>query len=196
MRSMVEGEGRPTVVNEPGSGSTDWAPRTPLHRPAGGPPRPAGEEMVASRAEAPMDAPRATIIRARQLRRALTPPEARLWVALRTRPGGLKFRRQHPVGPLVLDFYCDAALLAIEVDGAVHDTGDNPARDRRRDAWLERQGIAVLRIPAEDVRRRLDDVIDTILAAASERLPSPPPQGEGDRPQGGGGGARSRIRRT
>ena len=143
-----------------------------------------------------MDAPRATIARARPLRRSLTPPEARLWIALRAWPGGLKFRRQHPAGPFVLDFYCDAAALAIEVDGAAHDAGDNPARDQRRDAWLGRQGISVLRIPAEDVRRRLEDVIETILAVARTRLPSPPPQGEGDRPQGGGGGARGPIGRS
>jgi very-short-patch-repair endonuclease len=134
-----------------------------------------------------MEAPRATITRARRLRRALSPPEARLWLALRTRPDGLKFRRQHPLGPFVLDFYCDAAKLAVEVDGGAHDMGDNPARDVARDAWLQERGLFVLRIVAEDVRVNLESVVNTIVAKAAERLARPlhhashgppPPTGE------------------
>ncbi len=114
-----------------------------------------------------MDAPRQTIARARRLRRAMTPPELRLWTALRMRPDGFKFRRQHPFGPYVLDFYCDAAKLGIEVDGAAHDLGCNPARDLARDAWLRRRGIEVLRIVAEEVRVNLEGVVAGIAAAAS-----------------------------
>ena len=136
-----------------------------------------------------MDAPRHTIARAKKLRRTLTPPEARLWVALRQRPGDLKFRRQHPVGPFVLDFYCAERRLAIEVDGGAHDFGDNPARDIRRDAWLAGCGIRVLRIAAEEVRINLDGVVETILAAAAERGagPPPPPPAGAPHPQMGGG---------
>ncbi|MEJ0064477.1 MAG: endonuclease domain-containing protein [Caulobacteraceae bacterium] len=73
------------------------------------------------------------------MRKNLTPPEARLWQALRGRAlDGLKFRRQHPIGPFILDFYCVSARLAVEVDGSVHTLGDNPARDDSRDLWLER----------------------------------------------------------
>jgi very-short-patch-repair endonuclease len=68
---------------------------------------------------------RATVIRARKLRRIMTSPEVRLWQYLRTSPEGLKFSRQHPVGRFVLDFYCPSARTAIEVDGLVHDMGDN-----------------------------------------------------------------------
>ena len=67
---------------------------------------------------------------ARRFRRELSLPEKLLWV--RIRRGELHFRRQHPVGEYVLDFYCPAAKLAIEVDGAAHDFGDRPARDDRR----------------------------------------------------------------
>ena len=67
---------------------------------------------------------------ARRLRRELTLPEKLLWVRLRR--SDLNFRRQHPIGHYVLDFYCPAAKLAIEVDGAAHDFGDRPARDDRR----------------------------------------------------------------
>ena len=57
---------------------------------------------------------KATVAKARLLRRHLTEPEARLWQTLRTRPDQLKFRKQHPIGPYVVDFYCAAAKLVIE----------------------------------------------------------------------------------
>jgi very-short-patch-repair endonuclease len=92
----------------------------------------------------------------------MTLPEVALWHVLRERPGGFKFRRQHPVGPYVLDFYCAAASLAVEVDGMAHDMGDHPARDERRDLWLAGQGIFVLRVPATEVLRDLDAVVTAI----------------------------------
>jgi len=99
------------------------------------------------------------------MRRRLTPPEALLWVALsRGRLAGLHFRKQHPVGPYVLDFYCSSARLAVEVDGEWHDY--RLATDARRDAWLEGQGIRTLRISAEAVRVNLDGVVDCIAEAA------------------------------
>ena len=64
---------------------------------------------------------KATVAMARSLRRTMSKPEACLWQVLRTRPAGLKFRRQHPLGPYVLDFYCPIARLGIEVDGRVHE---------------------------------------------------------------------------
>src|SRR4051795_6949535 len=99
-----------------------------------------------------MRAPLLTFKRARALRRALTLPEVVLWQALRGGGvGGLRFRRQHPVGPYVLDFYCPALRLAVEVDGAAHDIPDQAGRDLRRDAWLAEQGIRVRRFLAADV---------------------------------------------
>jgi very-short-patch-repair endonuclease len=103
------------------------------------------------------------------MRKTLTPPEVKLWQALRRRGlDSLKFRRQHPVGPFVLDFYCVSVKLAVEVDGAVHTLGDNPARDDSRDLWLERHGITVLRIEARHVRERLEAVLTEIGHAAAE----------------------------
>jgi len=114
-----------------------------------------------------MEAPRETVRLARHLRRELSPPEARLWIALRGRNlGGLKFRRQHPIGPYVLDFYCDRARLAVEVDGYAHATADRPARDARRDTWLATKGIRTLRVDARDVRDEFDGVVGLILATA------------------------------
>ncbi len=109
-----------------------------------------------------------SVSRARVQRRALTPPEVRLWVRLRRRAlAGLKFR-QHPVGPYVLDFYCAEAKLAVEVDGESHSHPTPVAHDRRRTEWLKRQGLAV--IPAEKVRINLDEVLTSIRAAAEPRL--------------------------
>jgi very-short-patch-repair endonuclease len=99
--------------------------------------------------------PADTVKRARKLRSEMTLPEKILWRALRQRPGGFKFRRQHGAGNYVLDFYCAKARLAIEVDGMAH---DNPLADRHdtsRSAFLRSQGVATTRIPAKLV---LDDV--------------------------------------
>ena len=102
----------------------------------------------------------------------MTPPEARLWQVLKGRQlGGLKFRRQHPIGSYVLDFYCAEARLAVEVDGVWHCEPEQSLRDRTRDDWLQRQGLAVLRIAAEDVRINLDGVAGQILEWAKGRLP-------------------------
>jgi very-short-patch-repair endonuclease len=116
---------------------------------------------------------------ARRLRRKMTLPEVILWHWLRQRPGGLKFRRQHPTGPYVLDFFCSDARLAIEVDGEAHSRGDRPARDAARDEWLRSAGIEILRIPARDVLTDVDAVVRWIIAEVRARLPlhHPPPPG-------------------
>ncbi|MDQ2860825.1 MAG: endonuclease domain-containing protein [Pseudomonadota bacterium] len=114
-----------------------------------------------------MEAPKRTVARARALRKSMTPPEARLWLALRGQAqGGLRFRRQHPIGPFVLDFYCDKARLAVEVDGEVHGLGDHPQRDERRDDWMEKRGILTLRVPASEVRDNIEGVVEAIVRAA------------------------------
>ena len=112
-----------------------------------------------------------SVSRARVLRRKLTPPEARLWTRLRGRGlGALKFRRQHPIGPYVLDFYCAEATLAVEIDGASHDHPDRIEHDRRRTSWLNTQGIRVIRISAEAVRIELDGVLDFIRETTEARV--------------------------
>lgn len=113
---------------------------------------------------------RLTVERARTLRRMMTPPEARLWTCLRgKRLRGLKFRRQHPVGPFILDFYCAEARLAVEVDGQGHEHPERLAHDRRRTAWLHRQEVRVIRLAAESVRTELDGVLEFIARVALER---------------------------
>jgi very-short-patch-repair endonuclease len=90
-------------------------------------------------------------------------PELKLWQQLRTRPAGLKFRRQHPAGPYVLDFYCAEMQLAVEVDGIAHDMGANPVRDARRDQWLEEHGVRTIRFLASDVLADVNAVVTRIL---------------------------------
>ena len=114
-----------------------------------------------------------SVYQARQLRKRMSPSEIRLWRVLRQRPEGLQFRRQHPFGPFVLDFFCKAAGVAVEVDGLSHDVGDNPERDARRDRWMRGQGIETIRIPAEEVRKNLEGVILHILDRCLERTPPP-----------------------
>jgi very-short-patch-repair endonuclease len=100
----------------------------------------------------------------------MTLPEVLLWKVIRGRRlGGWLFRRQHPIGPYVLDFYCPAARLAVEVDGAVHGLADKAASDAVRDQWLAGRGVRVLRLPATDVLRNMDDVWRTIEAALKSR---------------------------
>jgi very-short-patch-repair endonuclease len=82
------------------------------------------------------------------------------------------FRRQHAIGPYVLDFYCAKARLAVEIDGLSHDLGDRPERDSRRDAWLRGQGIIVMRIPAVEIGSRIDDVVDGIVRCAQAMIDS------------------------
>jgi very-short-patch-repair endonuclease len=110
-----------------------------------------------------------SIDRARALRRNMSPPERRLWSALKLRPGGFKFRRQHPADGYVLDFFCFEAAVAIEVDGLVHELGDGPDRDVLRDAALSSRGIKTLRFRATDVRDELDAVATAIIEECRSR---------------------------
>ena len=98
-------------------------------------------------------------------------PEVLLWRELRKRPNGLKFRRQHPSGPYVLDFYYGDARLAIEIDGEAQSRGDRPERDAARDALLLSAGVDTLRIPAVAVLDDLDAVMNWLVAEALQRLP-------------------------
>ena len=108
---------------------------------------------------------------ARRLRRELTDPERLLWGQLRAhRQDGLAFRRQAPMGPYVVDFACHAARLVIELDGGGHSWANRSSRDATRDAWLADRGYRVLRFWNDEVVRNLHGVVETILAAAAERL--------------------------
>ena len=96
--------------------------------------------------------------RARQLRRAQTPAEQKLWARLRRKQlYGLRFRRQHPIGRFIADFCCVAHRLVIEIDGPSH--GAQVEYDETRTAWLEARGYRVIRFTNEQIDRRMDDVL-------------------------------------
>jgi len=99
----------------------------------------------------------------------MSEPEVMLWTRLRGRgPDKPTFRRQHPIGSVIVDFFCPSARLVIEVDGASHWADERRSRDEARDRWLEGQGYIVIRVPASLVYRRLDGVVDRIFVRALE----------------------------
>ena len=123
---------------------------------------------------------------ARQLRVSQTDAENRLWLHLRARRlGGLKFRRQQPVGAYVVDFFCAERKLIVELDGGQHQ--DQADYDETRDAWLKSEGYAVLRYWNNEIMENLEGVLEDIGRAAgvfAETSPSPQPlspQGRGAR---------------
>jgi very-short-patch-repair endonuclease len=107
--------------------------------------------------------------RARKLRRAETELEKRLWTKLRDgRLDGLSFRRQHPAGPYILDFYCPEICLSIELDGGQHTYQRQEAHDVRRTTWLRRCGVTELRFWNNDVTKNLYGVLEKIKETADE----------------------------
>jgi very-short-patch-repair endonuclease len=88
---------------------------------------------------------------ARKLRRDMTDAERKLWSLLRNNRLGVKFRRQVPYGPYILDFYCVKARLVVELDGSQHYTPEGKRRDAKRDAHLRSDGLEVLRFLNEEV---------------------------------------------
>ena len=112
--------------------------------------------------------------RARRLRRTMSLPEGLLWNRLKGKPMGVKFRSQHPFGDYVVDFYCAAKRIAFEIDGIVHNMGDRPQRDIRRDAILNSFGIEVIRIAAADVLKDVDAAAEGMVRLC---LDTPPPSG-------------------
>ena len=118
---------------------------------------------------------RELIERARELRKKGTPAETLLWELLRGRQlHGRKFRRQHPIGRFIADFFCDDARLIIELDGAVHQEPDQKARDRIRDEILRQHNLHVLRFSNDEVLHDIESVLqrisDHILTHSFEHL--------------------------
>lgn len=102
---------------------------------------------------------------ARKLRQDQTSAEELLWSLLRNRQLlGFKFRRQHQFGRYVADFYCRKAQLVIECDGSAHSPNEQWHHDRNRDAYMELQGLTVLRFSNERVLKDMDSVMDEIAS--------------------------------
>jgi very-short-patch-repair endonuclease len=121
------------------------------------------------------------------MRRDATPAERRLWQGLRRyQLEGWKFRRQMPLGQYIPDFYCAAAKVVVELNGISHI--ESPADDAR-DAWMQSQGILVLRFSNYEALSNAEGILLAIKeaavarAAAQTRPPPPPnllPRGEGE----------------
>jgi very-short-patch-repair endonuclease len=100
--------------------------------------------------------------RRRELRGSLTVAEARLWSCLQCGRLGWKFRRQHSIGPFIVDFYCPAGRLAIELDGAAHDSTSASSYDHKRSGYLRDKGVHVVRFVNDDVIQNLEGVLHMI----------------------------------
>jgi very-short-patch-repair endonuclease len=101
--------------------------------------------------------------RAQQLRKKMTEAEKILWKRLRNRKfEGLKFRRQHPVGYFIVDFYCHEKRLVVEVDGSIHDLEEVKERDENREAELKNLGLTVVRFTNNEVIYHINKVLNTL----------------------------------
>jgi len=121
----------------------------------------------------------------------------RLWQKLRNRQLGVDFRRQHPAGSFVLDFYCPSLRLVIELDGGQHAEDAHELHDRKRDRWLAERGVTVLRFWNSDIARNISGVLAVIVAKISDLQATkmtPTRRWRADLPLSGGGAPNSRHR--
>lgn len=119
--------------------------------------------------------------RAQLLRKSQTREEALLWYRFLSRYP-LRFRRQHPIGGYIVDFYCHKAKLVVELDGSQHCDPEAIRYDRERTEYLESQGLFVLRISNLDVLHRFSDVCEVIDRTVKSRT-NGFPRGEAGRPK-------------
>ncbi len=111
----------------------------------------------------------------RDLRNDMPEAEKKVWYLLQGKNmEGYKFRRQHGIGPYIVDFYCPRLQLVIEIDGDSHFEGDAPARDAVREDFIKAKGIEVIRFTNIEVKWNIDAVAEDIYTAI-KRLTSPNP---------------------
>ena len=115
----------------------------------------------------------ALLQRSRDFRHPLTPPEAKVWDAVRNRELGFKIRRRHAIGRFIVDFYCAEVRLAIEIDGDTHAARDQVVYDSARTTWLQERGYRVIRFEAGEVGRNLAGVLEAIQAACEAGATAP-----------------------
>ncbi len=112
----------------------------------------------------------------RVLGQEMTTPERILWRQLRATQTGVKFRRQHGIGPYIVDFYCPSLKLALEIDGDSHFMNEAAQTyDQERTRYLTQLGIDVLRFTNLEVMKNLDGVLAVIMARIAQATPSRPP---------------------
>ena len=117
-------------------------------------------------------APVSSFLKAKSLRENQTIAESKLWERLKAKQlKGLKFRRQHPIGLYIVDFYCHQLKLAIEIDGGYHDTVSQREKDELRTKNLEGLGLKVIRFKNSEVEKNLNKVLKTLVKITEDRLP-------------------------
>ena len=99
---------------------------------------------------------------AKQLRKNMTDAEIALWIHLRGGINGFKFRRQHPIGLYIADFYCHNVKLIVEVDGSIHNNFEVKEADEKRQAEIKKWGYIIIRFTNEEVLNKLEDVLKNI----------------------------------
>ena len=106
--------------------------------------------------------------KAKELRNNMTHSELVLWEYLRQHPQGMKFRRQHPIGIYIVDFYCHKLKLVIEVDGSIHNLEAVKKEDEERQKQLETDGLKVVRFTNEEILKNEEIVIQKINLLITE----------------------------
>ena len=133
--------------------------------------------MAKNRARTHRTSDRGTVEYARMLRKQMTDSECLLWERLKKKSlDGFRFRRQHPIGPYIADFFCNEAALVVEVDGGIHQEQDQTEKDRLRDIAMKQHRISVLRFTNREIETDIENVIGRIRAALIERT-APPKSG-------------------
>jgi very-short-patch-repair endonuclease len=114
-----------------------------------------------------------SIAKARLLRYSMTEAEKKFWALVRNNRFGVKFRRQVPIGPYIVDFFCFSAKLAVELDGSQHYTKEGKEYDFHRDQFLKAYGVTVLRFSNREFLENQDGVMQTIWERVNKKNPSP-----------------------
>jgi cyclase len=108
---------------------------------------------------------------AKALRKNMTDAEQILWGYLKAKPNGFKFRRQHPLGIYIADFYCHKLKLVIELDGSIHDNIEVKQNDAIRQKLIEEDGITVIRFTNKEIMNNVQNVLKQLVQKYNE-LPS------------------------
>jgi len=109
--------------------------------------------------------------RARLLRTSMTPSENILWQHIRKKNlSGIIFRRQHPIGQFIVDFYCHEARLVIEIDGEIHSRTENIEHDENRTFELKKLGLKVIRFNNEEIENSINNVLETLEKEIKNRI--------------------------
>ena len=122
---------------------------------------------------APRSLRKPSVYTARKLRRDMSLPEVLLWQRLKGAQSGLKFRKQHPIGDYIADFYCAETRTVVEVDGEAHGRGERPTRDAARDVFLKQNGYRIIHVMAAEILRDADEAATSVAALVASPLHQP-----------------------